>query len=1811
MSGLGKWLRARKGIASLVTIALLAGGTIAVAVTHQGFPVTDVDLNARDVWVTNGKQLLAGRMNRQIEELNGAVNTASNSVNVFQDGDKTFLHDMTAGTLERIDPSFTTLVQRIQVPVGAQLAFGNETMAVLERSSGKLWLIDAAVALSFDARESKPVLTLGKSAQLAVAVDGTVFATSPSKKKLYSIAAIGEDPTNSELGKIGEHQLSAVGDVPVVLDTEKNTLIVAGKAIALPRPGIALQQSGADSDTALVAAGDGLLSVPLDGGKIVETSADIAQPLTSRADVSAPVWLDGCAHSAWAGAQKYLAVCEGQKPALQSIDQPTQGSQLEFRVNRSVIALNNLSNGNVWLMDANMRLVENWSEVTPPDEEDAEDGDEKASKQSFEDTIAERTNVNRAPTARDDAFGVRPGKTTILPVLENDTDSDGDVLTISAYDPIPEAQGVIELIDGGRALQFTPSLAALGTVSFRYTASDGQPGGVAEAGVNVEVRPLELNEPPVSHREAKTAVEQGQIITYNVLSDWIDPDGDDLYLVSAAPTSDDSVRFGPEGFVTFEHRSAEIGLKEVQFIISDGTETSTGTLTVDVKPTGSLNPVGTPDYASGFVGQTILIEPLHNDLSPSGVALSLLGISSAPPNISAIPTLERGSIAFSASMPGSYVLLYSIGAGAASGVGLIRVDVQEQPEASAPPIAVKDVAYLRAGEPLSIPVLNNDVSPSGRVLAVQSVDTAGVDGLISVEMLTNAVVRVSSSEALTEQMQFTYTISDGEGSSTAGITVVPVPPLVKHQPPVAVDDSTVVRAGDIVTVAVLDNDYHPDSSTIRVMPDLVDTDDAGGFAFVSENTVRYQAPTEPGNYSVRYQIGDDFEESASATVRFIVVAPDVLANQAPTPSPVTTRTFADSTVKIEIPLDGIDPDGDSALLRGINSLPTLGRIIESTANTMSYEAYPGASGTDTFSYEVVDTFGEVGIGSISVGVIPRPAVASPPVAIDDIIEVKPGRTVSVPVWLNDSDPAGYKLSVAAKLPEVAPGLKASVKNDRVIVQAPEQEGSYSMRYQITNGQGGSAMAFVHVTVSNSAKAQYPTAVDQLVSLEEASTARVVSVQPLLGAQNPAGLVEELVLSFDAGGAESVTVQPDGTVDIPVTSQRQTIAYTLTNEQDKLSAKAFIVVPAKPEPLTEEQLAKEAEAKKNNAKADEPTPSPEPVQPDANAAPTAEPTPTPTPKPVFPPPHLVEMPQRVVKVNAESVFALNDLVVVPSGKPLLVLEASATNGTIAGQSSTGSSGLNSLSSTQTFRPTKDYRGPASVSFLVTDGTSADDPEGVSALLTIPVTVGDPNMTDASPTFTPVKYVIEAGAKPFTFDLRDSTGHPNPALIADVTYSALTGANADVTATLVGSKMTVAAPLGAQPGAGATLSFSVKYGTFTLPGTATITVASSTRPKAQAIEDNGGGVGIEARPAKAVTVPVLTNDFNPFAVEKLPLTVIGASLEQDVTGGAAKVSFTADSVTVTPGPGATGTLTAVYRIQDSTKDKSREVQGRVRLVIRDVPDAPKTPTASDGDASATVVFSAPASNNSPITKYTIRGGPKDITVSSAGTHEISGLTNGTSYSFTVTATNAIGDSMVSAKSNAVRPFGVPGAPNGASLSATSNGSGSMTMSWGSANDGGRAVASYNMRFIGASSSWSGSTTARSYSSIGGINTSYTFQVQACNARGCGAWTTSNAATPSQPPVEVRLSKGPPGPVGYYYAVDVSWFPSGTWTVSTYCGGGGVFRTETIVVGNNGNGYGSGSFRGSYTAGGGYCGYSSVYVGVTAYGYTYQSSPAQNWS
>lgn len=1666
MGFLGNWTKRRKTVASTVAIALIAGIPVTMAALHPGFPVTDVELNARDVWVTNGEQLLGGRLNRQIDELNGSVAASSPNFDVLQDGDALFMHDPDAGRVESVDASFTRVSSAIDVPKDADIDFGGGQLAITS-ASGDVWMISAAGDLQFNYTSTPPLLELGAGGQSVLTKTGTLVAVSPDDKKIYRYEIGSEEPVESAFPGVGDFQLTAVGEQAVILDQSTNELIKEDGTIFRlgDERAVRLQQVSDEVSYASAATANSLLKVDLASGSVENLDAGISGS-GSATGVAAPVWLDGCLHGAWAAGQRYVLACDAQEPQGADIDQPTQGSRLEFRVNRSVIVLNNLDNGNVWLVDENMRLVENWDEVTPPEEQDGEQGDEKSTTQSFEETLAERTEQNRPPLARDDDFGVRPGKTTILPLLNNDSDPDGDVLVIAAHGAIAESTGVLDLIDGGRALQFTPAPGYVGTISFGYTIDDGRAAGRADGQVTVRVVPMDVNNPPVEVRTSGVTLEVNQTVSYNVLTDWIDPDGDDLFLLGAAPKSADLVQFTPDGFVTFSHQTSEVGAKEVVFQVTDGIGAPVqGTLNVDVQPTGALNPIGTPDFATTFVGETVVVKPLANDLSPSGAQLSLVAFEQPGGSASAWLNTDQGTITFLSPDPGVHYVKYTVAAGANSSVGIIRIDVHEKPGEELPPIAVKDTAYLRGEEPTTVSVLANDVSPSGRILAIQSVDVdpALLAKGLKVEVLESTLVRVTSPAALDGQVQFGYTVSDGLNTATAGVTVVPVPPLTKHQPPVAENDFAKVRVGDIITVHVLENDFHPDDVPMSVDPELITAPDAG-IAFVNGDTVRFQAPTEPGQYRVDYRVLDPFGETSAATVTFTVTPLDEAGNQEPVPAPLVARVLEGGTITVDIPLDGIDPDGDSVQLLNFPTNPTLGSVIESSGRSFVYEAARGLYGTDSFTYEVYDAFGATGVGEIKIAVIPEPAVSQDPIAVPDNVSVRPGRLAQVDLMANDSDPQGAPIKVSDELIDVPEDVTASVVDSRyLLLEAPDAERSFSLRYELTNDRGGRNVSYVLVQVTPDAPLLPPTAQDYAIETKDIAGQKSIEINLFDGSVfNPGGRTEDLIVELEGPNAGSAKLlEQNGRIQVTPRPTRQAIAYRVTNDVDDLSAMAFILVPAA---------------------ADEGFDDPPIIDPN--------------------------LPEQILFMNETREWDLNDLVYAPSGRDVWIADPDS----VSGVQSNGDP-IFIDKDTLRFTPGLDYRGPAAINFTVTDGASKNDPKGNWATLRLPIIVGDPEFRDTPPTFTPPSPQLEMGES-VTIDLRESTAHPNPTILGQVTYSEITGAGPQLTATLNGSQLTLTTPRNTPKGTTFELGVKLRWDKFEVPGQVHVTIVSSSRPLPVAVTDE-----LETQRGDGpVTVQALGNDSNPYETTGEPLRIVAAQVQN--TGEPAGVTFTGTSVTISPSVALkSGVIEVMYTVEDATQDPDRRANGIIRLVVSDVPDAPAPPsrdpdTNIGADRSATIRFVAPASNGKPISGYEVRSNPSVTTptnCTAGAACTIGGLSNGTAYTFSVRAINEHGPGTWSAFSQPITPYGTPAQVQPSKSSQSKWAPANITWSWPLVAGTGGSTAYHWQVTRGGSVVGSGSGVDLSAATVTGQPAgSYTITVYAQNSGGKAGPSGTNSTT-----------------------------------------------------------------------------------------------------
>jgi hypothetical protein len=192
----------------------------------------------------------------------------------------------------------------------------------------------------------------------------------------------------------------------------------------------------------------------------------------------------------------------------------------------------------------------------------------------------------------------------------------------------------------------------------------------------------------------------------------------------------------------------------------------------------------------------------------------------------------------------------------------------------------------------------------------------------------------------------------------------------------------------------------------------------------------------------------------------------------------------------------------------------------------------------------------------------------------------------------------------------------------------------------------------------------------------------------------------------------------------------------------------------------------------------------------------------------------------------------------------------------------------------------------------------------------------------------------------------------------------------------------------------------------------------------------------------------------------------------------------------------------------------------------PGAPTSVTGSAGNTQVSLSWTAPASSgSSAITDYVVQyssdSGSSWSTfsdgTSTSTSAVVTGLTNGTAYTFRVAATNAIGTGNYSTASGAVTPAAVPGAPT--SVSGTA-GNAQVSLTWTApSSNGGASITDYVVQYSSNSgSSWStfsDGTSATASAVVTGLTngTAYTFRVAAVNSVGTGSYSTaSSSVTPT---------------------------------------------------------------------------------------------------
>ncbi|MHC8508494.1 MAG: Ig-like domain-containing protein, partial [Rhodospirillales bacterium] len=249
------------------------------------------------------------------------------------------------------------------------------------------------------------------------------------------------------------------------------------------------------------------------------------------------------------------------------------------------------------------------------------------------------TGTNDGPVASDDtASAAEDGGAVTINVLANDTDVDGDSLTVTGANILEGGEGSVSVNSDG-TLSYNPgagfqSLAAGETAQVRieYTISDGN-GGTDTAVATVTV--TGTNDGPVASDDTASATEDGGAVTINVLANDADVDGDSLTVTSAnilegaegtvSVNSDGTLSYNPgAGFQSLA--AGETAQVRIEYTIDDGnggTDTAIATVTVTGTNDG---PVAADDTASAVEdGGAVVINVLANDSDIDGGSLSVTG----------------------------------------------------------------------------------------------------------------------------------------------------------------------------------------------------------------------------------------------------------------------------------------------------------------------------------------------------------------------------------------------------------------------------------------------------------------------------------------------------------------------------------------------------------------------------------------------------------------------------------------------------------------------------------------------------------------------------------------------------------------------------------------------------------------------------------------------------------------------------------------------------------------------------------------------------------------------------------------------------------------------------------------------------------------------------------------------------------------------------------------------------------------------------------------------------------------------------------
>ncbi|MGY5838893.1 tandem-95 repeat protein [Vibrio chemaguriensis] len=548
--------------------------------------------------------------------------------------------------------------------------------------------------------------------------------------------------------------------------------------------------------------------------------------------------------------------------------------------------------------------------------------------------------VNDAPIATNDAIQTDEDSQVVIDVLANDSDIEGDDLSITSAS-VSEKQGIVEIVDG--KLVFTPAENFNGNATISYTISDGELEDEAQVSVTVN----SVNDAPIALNDA-TITEEDTSVTIDVLPNDTDIDGDALSIESASVLSDQGQVEIIDGKLVFTPTENFNGDAEITYTVTDGQ------LTDEAKVTVTVNPVNDAPTIKVDAVESIT----ENAVSTDTVVATLEVADSDTPEDQLTVSLENNSNGYFV-LVGDEVTLTQAGVDAVNNDELNLKDLTISASVSdgVSPTA-NDSDSLIVNRVNDAPTIDNVIADQvlAEDFATYTIDLNDAfkdsDSVLSFSVAGNSNVLVSIENGIatisptadwngSEILTLTATDPSGESvSQTVNLTVAPVADIVEDNATVVEDTATIIKVLGNDTfegndkVVSLDTNNGPANGTVSVNPD-------GSVTYTPNDNYH-------GTDSFTYIVTSG-GVSESTTVN-VDVTP---VNDAPVAKDDTAITDEDTPVTIDVLPNDSDVDGDKLSIESA-SVPKEQGTVEVVDGKLVFTPAENFNGDAEITYIVTD-----------------------------------------------------------------------------------------------------------------------------------------------------------------------------------------------------------------------------------------------------------------------------------------------------------------------------------------------------------------------------------------------------------------------------------------------------------------------------------------------------------------------------------------------------------------------------------------------------------------------------------------------------------------------------------------------------------------------------------------------------------------------------------------------------------------------------------------------------------------------------------------